>query len=404
MLAYVLAAALRVSTHRFVLLLSCARVEPSCCSWCCCALWAALLTLSLLDRRVQVSSITQEDSGVVVAGSVNGQATSWAAPFVTVATALTNAVDGITYHPALAPKHKSIMPALQSWDDPSLQIVLGFTQQWWNKELQGAYVFPGPIDDSAKGVYGPVMDLSEVGIKGAADSPSGIIRIICKTSRCMDGDQLWSEERIVESAIAYLARWHKKGYETLEQTEARIRSYLVQQWIFDWASQSAAIRSVTFFYAPTPEQSYARSAGNLETPFGRVFFASSERAKRGFNWMDGAVLSGQNSALGVLQAHFAANWTDADTQTYNAAIEKNVQDGLTKIRHSGFDTLLNMALTTVKDFAFHRLRQPAAKSSDGRTTFHFRAPATDTEAAILQEFELSLGHVVGITTTTSAKL
>ena len=111
-----------------------------------------------------------------------------------------------------------------------MQICFAWKTQWWQSEHQGASIYPAPIPDTQKGVYGPVFDLSETGPRTSGKkTKNGIIRIICKTSRCTHEDGTrGSDDEIQESVFEYLARFHKKGHETKEQTIARIRKGLLQ--------------------------------------------------------------------------------------------------------------------------------------------------------------------------------
>jgi hypothetical protein len=111
-----------------------------------------------------------------------------------------------------------------------LQVVFAWKTQWWTSESQGANIYPAPIPDDQKGVYGPVFDLSEAGPKATGKkSKVGILRIIVKTSRCTHEDGTrWSDDEIQASAFQYLARFHKKPHETEAQTIHRISSGLLQ--------------------------------------------------------------------------------------------------------------------------------------------------------------------------------
>jgi monoamine oxidase len=73
---------------------------------------------------------------------------------------------------------------------------------------------------------------------------------------------------------------------------------------------------VTFYYKPTENHAYANGVGALQDNFNRVFFAGSERASRGFNWMEGAALSGRVTALNVLRTFYGNTWTPADDKAY----------------------------------------------------------------------------------------
>jgi hypothetical protein len=62
-------------------------------------------------------------------------------------------------------------------------------------------------------------------------------------------------------------------------------------WLFNFES-TPDIKSVTFYYGPTLEYKYARGLRHFRTSHGRIHFAGAERADRGFNWMEGAVRTG----------------------------------------------------------------------------------------------------------------
>jgi hypothetical protein len=72
-----------------------------------------------------------------------------------------------------------------------------------------------------------------------------------------------------------------------------------QAWLYNF-EDNPDIKSIGFFFPPRDDLTYPRFFPFIRVPFGRIHFAGAERAERGFNWMEGAVLTGNQAAAEVL--------------------------------------------------------------------------------------------------------
>jgi len=301
-------------------------------------IWEKILEISPASEfypHHYVHEINQDDDKVeikaqLIATAAGNVSDIWRSKYVIVATSLPASVNKIMYDPPLPQGHKDLITSLEQWDDPAVQIILIFKTQWWNKEHQGTIIYPPPIPDNQEGVYGPIFDLS-TDIDHQNSKP-GVIRIICKKGRLVHPNgEVYTEEEIVNSAISYIAHYHKDNNETLQDTEHRIKHQLERNWIFDFSTRPG-IEAVTYFFAPNHAKPYANNYKFLRENFNRVIFAGSERAERGFNWMEGAVLSGRMAAKAALEGYFSGHWGKKDEEKFQHHFDDQLHSGLRKLK------------------------------------------------------------------------
>lgn len=160
---------------------------------------------------------------------------------------------------------------------------------------------------------------------------------------------------------------------------------------------------MTFFFRPSENQLYARNMQYLHSSHGRVLFAGSERAPRGFNWMEGAALTGRLTALNLLKAYYGTGWTDHDTKAYTNQIRLWKERGLARLKAEDvldipkyIATLFEIAFDTIRhwwDHLFHKAEVPIVKAVLNGHEANFRAPQSPDEEEILHQLQAAVNSM-----------
>jgi hypothetical protein len=141
---------------------------------------------------------------------------------------------------------------------------------------------------------------------------AGILRILVKSGRVKKHGQLLPRDVILDAGLRYLGAQMERTFDEMKEGLQNVRtspygprlmSFVTQAWLYNF-EDNPDIKSIGFFFPPREDLVYPRFFRYIRVPFGRIHFAGAERAERGFNWMEGAVLTGNQAAAEVLHELF----------------------------------------------------------------------------------------------------